>query len=94
MVLSGWDRWLAIAVGGAIVLVYSTIGGMWSITLADQVQFVIKTVGVFLLMLPFAWKAVGGLSGIQFRVEPASSNGTGSARRPSSPTLPSTPWAC
>ncbi|MGO4382777.1 sodium:solute symporter [Specibacter sp. RAF43] len=69
VVLFGWDRWLAIAVGGAIVLVYSTIGGMWSITLADQVQFIIKTVGVFLLMLPFAWNAAGGLAGIQSRVD-------------------------
>ncbi|MGO2542653.1 MAG: sodium:solute symporter [Specibacter sp.] len=69
VVLFGWDRWLAIAVGGAIVLVYSTIGGMWSITLADQVQFVIKTVGVFLLMLPFAWNAAGGLGGIRERVD-------------------------
>ncbi|MFQ4147611.1 sodium:solute symporter [Arthrobacter sp. LAPM80] len=69
VVLFGWDRWLAIAVGGAIVLVYSTIGGMWSITLADQVQFVIKTVGVFLLMLPFAWNAAGGIDGIKERVD-------------------------
>jgi SSS family solute:Na+ symporter len=65
MVLFGWDRWLAIAIGGAIVLVYSTIGGMWSITLADQVQFVIKTIGVFALMLPFALAAAGGFDGIR-----------------------------
>jgi SSS family solute:Na+ symporter len=69
VVLFGWERWLAIAVGGAIVLVYSTIGGMWSITLADQVQFVIKTVGVFFLMLPFALNAAGGLDGIRARVD-------------------------
>ena len=69
VVLFDWDRWLSIAVGGAIVLAYSTIGGMWSITLADQVQFLIQTVGVFLLMLPFAWNAAGGMSGIQDRVE-------------------------
>jgi len=69
VVLFGWDRWLAIAVGGAIVLIYSTIGGMWSITLADQVQFVIKTVGIFFLMLPFAWNAAGGLGGIKDRVD-------------------------
>lgn len=69
VVLFGWERWLAIAIGGAIVLVYSTIGGMWSITLADQVQFVIKTVGVFLLMLPFALNAAGGFGGIRDRVE-------------------------
>lgn len=69
MVLFGLDRWLAIAIGGVIVLIYSTIGGMWSITLADQVQFVIKTVGIFLLMLPFTWNAAGGLAGIKERVD-------------------------
>jgi SSS family solute:Na+ symporter len=55
--------------GGAIVLVYSTIGGMWSITLADQVQFVIKTVGIFLLMLPLTLNAAGGFDGIRARVD-------------------------
>ena len=69
VVLFGWDRALAIAIGGAIVLVYSTIGGMWSITLADQVQFVIKTVGIFVLMLPFTLNAAGGLDGIRARVD-------------------------
>jgi SSS family solute:Na+ symporter len=69
VVLFGWDRALAIAVGGGIVLVYSTIGGMWSITLADQVQFVIKTVGIFILMLPFTLNAAGGFDGIRSRVD-------------------------
>ncbi len=69
VVLFGWDRALAIAIGGAIVLVYSTIGGMWSITLADQVQFVIKTVGIFVLMLPFTLNAAGGFDGIRARVD-------------------------
>ncbi|GAB2891474.1 sodium:solute symporter [Neomicrococcus lactis] len=69
VVLFGWDRWLAILVGGIIVVIYSTIGGMWSITLADQVQFVIKTVGVFFLMLPFVLNAAGGWSGMQARLE-------------------------
>ena len=32
VVLFGWDRWLSILVGGAVVLVYATVGGMWSIT--------------------------------------------------------------
>ncbi|APF40591.1 sodium:solute symporter [Neomicrococcus aestuarii] len=69
VVLFGWDRWLAILVGGIIVVIYSTIGGMWSITLADQVQFIIKTVGVFFLMLPFVLNAAGGWSGLQDRLE-------------------------
>ncbi|MHA7283577.1 sodium:solute symporter family protein [Arthrobacter sp. TMS2-4] len=67
VVLFGWDRALSIAVGGAIVLVYSTIGGMWSITLADMAQFVIKTIGVFALMLPFSLAAAGGFDGIAER---------------------------
>lgn len=69
VVLFGWERWMAIAVGGVIVLIYSTIGGMWSITLADMAQFVIKTIGVFLLMLPFAFSQAGGLEGIRQRVD-------------------------
>lgn len=69
VVLFGWDRALSIAVGGAIVLVYSTIGGMWSITLADMAQFVIKTIGVFALMLPFSLAAAGGFSGIAERAD-------------------------
>ncbi|AUZ86672.1 sodium:solute symporter [Arthrobacter agilis] len=67
VVLFGWDRALSIAVGGVIVLIYSTIGGMWSITLADMAQFIIKTIGVFALMLPFSLAAAGGFSGIAER---------------------------
>jgi SSS family solute:Na+ symporter len=67
VVLFGWDRALSIAVGGGIVLIYSTIGGMWSITLADMAQFVIKTIGVFALMLPFSLTAAGGFGGIAER---------------------------
>ncbi|RBM00006.1 sodium:solute symporter [Glutamicibacter soli] len=68
VVLFDWEKWVAIAVGGAIVVVYSTIGGMWSITLADQVQFVIKTIGIFALMLPFSLNAAGGMDGIRERI--------------------------
>jgi len=68
VVLFGWERWLAIAVGGAVVLIYSTIGGMWSITLADMAQFIIKTIGVFALMLPLTFSSAGGLDGIRERV--------------------------
>ncbi len=67
VVLFGWDRAASIAVGGVIVLIYSTIGGMWSITLADMAQFIIKTIGVFALMLPFSLAAAGGFAGIADR---------------------------
>ncbi|NLU75104.1 sodium:solute symporter [Streptomyces sp. HNM0575] len=64
-VIFGLDRTLAIMLGGGIVIAYSTLGGMWSITLTDMAQFVVKSVGVLLLLLPIAvWKA-GGIDGMQ-----------------------------
>ncbi|MHA7264245.1 sodium:solute symporter family protein [Arthrobacter sp. TMN-37] len=67
VVLFGWDRALSIAIGGIIVVIYSAIGGMWSITLADMAQFIIKTIGVFALMLPFSLASAGGFQGISER---------------------------
>ncbi|MFD6533673.1 sodium:solute symporter [Streptomyces sp. NPDC060184] len=56
------DRTVAIVLGGAIVVAYSTLGGMWSITITDMVQFVVKTIGVLLLLLPIAVVKAGGFS--------------------------------
>jgi SSS family solute:Na+ symporter len=43
--------WASLLLGGGVVVVYSTIGGMWSLTLTDIVQFVIKTVGLMFILL-------------------------------------------
>ncbi|WP_432120022.1 sodium:solute symporter [Streptomyces sp. bgisy032] len=61
-VLFDLNRTLAIVLGGSIVVAYSTLGGMWSITLTDMVQFVVKTVGVLLLLLPIAVVKAGGFA--------------------------------
>ncbi|MGC4980854.1 sodium:solute symporter [Streptomyces sp. DT193] len=61
-VLFDMNRTLAIVLGGSIVVAYSTLGGMWSITLTDMVQFVVKTIGVLLLLLPMAVVKAGGFS--------------------------------
>ncbi len=66
-VLFNTNRTLSVIIGGAIVMLYSSIGGMWSITLTDMVQFVLKTIGVFFLLLPFTWNRAGGLDGIRER---------------------------
>ena len=66
-VLFGTGRTLSVIIGGAVVMLYSAIGGMWSITLTDMVQFILKTIGVFLLLLPFTWNKAGGLDGIRER---------------------------
>jgi solute:Na+ symporter, SSS family len=64
-VLFGIPRVPAILVGGGVVVLYSVIGGMWSLTLTDIVQFLIMTVGIFLIMLPLAIGHAGGLEGMQ-----------------------------
>ncbi|MGV8455809.1 sodium:solute symporter family transporter, partial [Pseudomonas aeruginosa] len=37
-----------------VVVLYSTIGGMWSLTLTDIVQFLIMTVGLVFLLMPLS----------------------------------------
>ncbi|PSS50720.1 sodium:solute symporter [Pseudomonas sp. BBP2017] len=59
-VLFDMQFWAAILLGGGVVVVYSTIGGMWSLTLTDIVQFVIKTVGLMFVLLPICLYRVGG----------------------------------
>jgi len=66
-VLFGTGRTLSVVIGGAVVMLYTAIGGMWSITLTDMVQFILKTIGVFALLLPFTWSKAGGLDGIRER---------------------------
>ncbi|MCY1290661.1 Osmoregulated proline transporter OpuE [compost metagenome] len=59
-VLFGLPFWISVLLGGGVVVVYSTIGGMWSLTLTDIVQFIIKTVGLMFLLLPICLYRVGG----------------------------------
>lgn len=66
-VLFGTERTVSVIIGGVVVVLYSSIGGMWSITLTDMVQFILKTIGIFFLLLPFTWNEAGGLDGIRER---------------------------
>jgi len=70
-VLFGLPKVGGVVIGGVIVVLYSALGGMWSITLTDIVQFVVKTVGILLILLPTALVAVGGLGGLRAQL-PAS----------------------
>ncbi|KAA5831376.1 sodium:solute symporter [Saccharopolyspora hirsuta] len=69
-VLFGVSSAIGIAIGGSIVVLYSVLGGMWSITLTDIAQFVIKTIGILLVLLPMSLVAVGGFDGLAQRVPP------------------------
>src|SRR5699024_7148476 len=68
VVLFDWERWVSVLVGGSVVLIYSVIGGMFSITLADVVQFVVMTIGLFFLMVPYGLSEAGGWAGMQERL--------------------------
>ncbi len=59
-----------IAIGGSIVVLYSVLGGMWSITLTDIAQFVIKTIGILFLLLPISVVHVGGFGALRERLGP------------------------
>ncbi|MDQ7864769.1 hypothetical protein RCO48_37760 [Peribacillus frigoritolerans] len=59
-VLAGWNLTVSMIVGGGIVLFYTILGGMWSVTMTDVVQFVIMTIGIFFIMLPMSISKAGG----------------------------------
>lgn len=61
-VMIGLPRSQAILLCSAVMVLYSVLGGMWALTATDIVQFAIKTVGIFFILLPFAIKRAGGLS--------------------------------
>lgn len=59
-----------VLIGGGVVVLYSALGGMWSITITDIAQFAIQTVGVFLLLLPMVLSRVGGIGSLSERLGP------------------------
>jgi SSS family solute:Na+ symporter len=67
-VLFDVPRWVAVVIGGTIVVGYSALGGMWSITLTDMVQFVVKSLGVLVLLLPIAVVRAGGFGAMADRL--------------------------
>lgn len=50
---------LSIAVAGAIVVLYTFLGGLWAVVLTDTVQFVVL-IFTAILMVPLSLAAVGG----------------------------------
>ncbi|GAA1934513.1 sodium:solute symporter [Brevibacterium antiquum] len=56
------NKFWSVLIGGGIVILYSMLGGMWSITLTDFVQFFIQTIGIFLIMLPIVLNKSGGIT--------------------------------
>ena len=68
-VLFPMGRTSAILLGSLVVIAYSCLGGMWSITLTDMMQFVFMTIGILAILLPFSLSAAGGWSGLGERLD-------------------------
>jgi SSS family solute:Na+ symporter len=56
----GWKIATGMLVGGMVVLIYTFLGGMWSVSLTDFIQFALMTTGIFFLVLPLGLIKVGG----------------------------------
>lgn len=69
-VLFGWDNFIAMLISGAIVVLYTWGGGMWSVTLTDVLQCVILTVGVLFVLCPMAISRAGGFANLQQSLAP------------------------
>lgn len=68
-ILSGlfnWSMTVSALISGTAVVFYTVIGGMWSVTLTDVVQFIVKTLGVIVIAPIFilASSKTGGISNI------------------------------
>lgn len=56
----GLDSTWSMVAGGGIVIAYTFAGGMWSVTMTDIVQFIVKTIGILILAPVFCLSAAGG----------------------------------
>lgn len=67
----GWTQTEGIVLGGTVVLLYTFLGGMWSVSSTDFIQFAFMTIGVFGLVVPLGLHASGGLGSLLSQLPPA-----------------------
>ncbi|HSF15009.1 MAG TPA: sodium:solute symporter [Vicinamibacteria bacterium] len=66
----GWSFAAGMFLGGAVVLFYTFLGGMWSVSMTDSVQWVLMTVGIFFLAVPMGLARVGGWGALARELPP------------------------
>jgi SSS family solute:Na+ symporter len=69
-VIVGIPRTPSILMSSVVMVAYSVFGGMWSLTATDIVQFIIKTIGILMVMLPAAIMHAGGWQGMHANLPP------------------------
>jgi SSS family transporter len=60
-VYTGIPIYITTIVIGLLILIYTTIGGLWAVVITDVLQFIILTAAV-LIVVPLAFEKVGGIS--------------------------------
>ncbi len=59
------DRQTALIIMGAIVIIYTAMGGIKAVIYTDTIQWIILMSGLIFIGIPIAYYAVGGMSGIR-----------------------------
>ena len=63
--ITGWDSFTAwVLIFSVVVIIYTMLGGMWSVAFTDVLQFVLMLGGA-LVLLPIAMKSVGWWPGLE-----------------------------
>ncbi|GAA0255865.1 sodium:solute symporter [Haladaptatus pallidirubidus] len=70
-VLFGVNQSTMILLAGIIIIAYTALGGMLTVTMTDFVQWCIMTIGIFCIALPLGLNSVGGISGLMTELEPS-----------------------
>ena len=68
-VLTGLSTEIAILICGAVLVIYTMSGGMWSVTMTDVIHFFVL-VGGFSLAVPFVLHNVGGWESVVAKLPP------------------------
>ena len=68
-VLTGLSQNIGILISGIILVLYTTVGGMWSVTLTDVIHFFVLIIG-FALAVPFAIHNAGGWAHVVSQLPP------------------------
>jgi len=71
-VAAGTPKWLACTIGGALITIYSSAGGLKSGAWVNMVQLTVKMAG-FAIALPLALSAAGGWPAVQSMPVPSAS---------------------
>jgi len=67
-VATGIPLYWCIGLLGTIVILYTTLGGLWAVVVTDVLQFVILT-SAALIVLPLSFDKIGGISGFISSIE-------------------------